>query len=63
MKTNKAEIILDQDLNKHLFERCLLRKAKYIGDREVINHTQLSKLRWNFVKFHVAPELQALSKS
>ena len=49
---NKVEIELDQDLDKHLFERCQLRTAKSLGDREVVNHYQLGQLNWQFVKFH-----------
>ena len=49
---NKVEIELDQNLDELLFRLCHLRKAKNIGDREVINHYQLGQLKWQFVKFH-----------
>ena len=48
---NKVKIVLCQNLTEIQFILSHLRKAKNIGDIEVINHTQLGQLNYQGIKY------------
>jgi hypothetical protein len=59
-RTNKVKIKLLQDLTPLLFRLSHLRKAKNIGDIEVINMTQLGSLNYQQIKYEKINEEEGI---